>query len=154
MISIAETLPQPEPGQKRLFLKAGCPFCTKVVVFLAAAGLQSKVKPIYDCPPVREYVSQLNEGKCTFPAIEIEEGKVIMLESSDIIDFFMKEYNVDPKRLWASRYFDEGMLVTFRVLFGYLIKQEGGYENASKWFAENANLVPHPCPPEGAAEVL
>ena len=107
MISLVEDLPKPEPGQRRLFLKAGCPFCTKVVVFLAAAGIQDKVKPIYDCPPVREYVSQLNQGKCSFPAVELEEGKVIMLESADIIDFFMKEYKVDPERLWASRYFDE-----------------------------------------------
>merc|ERR1719502_1902673 len=53
----AASLPKPKPGQRRLFLKLGCPFCTKLVMFIADAGLQSKVKPIYDCPPVREYVA-------------------------------------------------------------------------------------------------
>ena len=154
MSPTANQFPVPTSDQRRLFLKAGCPFCTKLVVFLAAAGLQNKVKPIYDCPPVRDYVAALNDGTCSFPALELEEDKVVMLESADIIAFFTKEYNVDDNQLWASRYFDEGMLVTFRVLFGYLIQQEGGYPNAKEWFAQNAKLVSHPCPPEGAAEVL
>jgi glutaredoxin len=154
MIEIVSELPEPSEGQRRLFLKAGCPFCTKLVVFLAAAGIQDKVKPIYDCPPVREYVAAVNSGKCSFPAMEIEEGKVVMLETSDIIDFLSKEYDVAQEPLWAARYFDEGMFVVFSALFGYLIKHEGGYAKAKKWFAENAQMVPHPCPPEGAAEVL
>ena len=57
MASLAEivaSLPKVDEGQRRLFLKTGCPFCTKVVVFLASAGLCDKVKPIYDCPPVRK----------------------------------------------------------------------------------------------------
>ena len=154
MSSIAQTLPKPAQGQRRLFLKAGCPFCTKLVVFLSAAGIQDKVKPILDCPPVRTYIADVNDGKCSFPALELEEGTTVMLESGDIMDFLSEEYNVDSKQLWAFRYFDEGLLVTFRALFGYLVQQEGGYPNAAKWFEENAALVPHPCPPEGAAEIL
>ena len=64
-------LPQPGPGQRRLFLKSGCPFCTKLVVFLAAAGIHHRVKPILDCPPVRDYVKATNDGRCTFPALEL-----------------------------------------------------------------------------------
>ena len=77
-----------------------------------------------------------------------------MLDSGSIMSFLTEEYGVDSERLWAYRYFDEGLLVTFGALFGYLVKQEGGYPKAAQWFAENAELVPHPCPPEGAAEVL
>ena len=117
-------------------------------------GIQDKIKPIFDCPPVRTYVQAVNDGKCSFPALEIEDGKSVMLESADIIAFLTEKYQVESERLWASRYFDEGLLVTFRALFGYLVQQEGGYPNAAQWFAENAELVPHPCPPEGAAEVL
>ena len=153
-MSDSSKFPVPEAGQYRLFLKAGCPFCTKVVVFLGAAGLQDKVKPIYDCPPVREYVAACNDDKCSFPALEIVEGENVMLESGDIMDFFINKYEIDQKKLWAFRYFDEGMLATFSALFGYLVQQEGGYPKAQEWFAENATLVPHACPPESAAEVL
>ena len=154
MSDLTKNLPKTNADQHRLFLKAGCPFCTKVVVFIAAAGIQDKIKPIFDCPPVRTYVQAVNDGKCSFPALEIEDGTSVMLESADIITFLTEKYQVESERLWASRYFDEGLLVTFRALFGYLVQQEGGYPNAAQWFAENAELVPHPCPPEGAAEVL
>ena len=39
-----KNLPIPKEGQRRLFLKAGCPFCTKLVVFIAAAGIIDKVE--------------------------------------------------------------------------------------------------------------
>ena len=44
-------------------------------MWLASEGLMDKVKPIQDCPPVRQYV-QATVGKVSFPAIELEEGKV------------------------------------------------------------------------------
>ena len=53
-------------------------FLTKLV-FLAA-GLLDKFKPIYDCSPVREYVASVNEGKTSFPALEMEEDKFMMLK--------------------------------------------------------------------------
>ena len=154
MTNYTEHFPNPAAGQRRLFLKAGCPFCTKLVVFLAAAGLLDKVKPIYDCPPVREYISAVNNGKCSFPAIELEENKVVMLETADIIALLSEENAVDSSSLWAFRYFEEGLLVSYSALFGYLIKSEGGYPQAKQWFDDNADMISHPCPPEGAAEVL
>ena len=99
MSNYTTNLPPPEDGQRRLFLKAGCPFCTKLVVFITAAGLQDKFKPIYDCPPVREYVAAVNDGKCTFPCMELEPEKVVMLETSDIIAKLTEENNVDVETL-------------------------------------------------------
>ena len=149
----AASLPKPEEGQRRLFLKLGCPFCTKLVVFIADAGLQSKVKPIYDCLPVREYVAKVNGGKCSFPALELEEGKVVMLETDDIITLLKAENAVNDEKLWASNYFNDGMAITYRALFQYLVKNEGGYPKAQAWFAQHAKLKQIPCPDEGAAEV-
>ena len=97
-----ENLPKPNTDQRRLFLKAGCPFCTQLAVFIASAGIQSKVKPIFDCPPVRKYVSNVNGGKCTFPALEIEEGSVVMLETQDIIRFLCEDHNINQEELWVS----------------------------------------------------
>lgn len=151
---ITEKLPQPNLGQRRLFLKSGCPFCTKLVVFISAAGLLDKFKPIYDCPPVREYVGFVNDGKISFPALETEEDKVVMLETMDIIDLLVKENNIQEETLWAYHYFETGLLPAYSALFGYLIKNEGGYPQAKKWFTEHSEVIQQLCPPEGAAEVL
>ena len=154
MTKFTDSLPKPLEGQRRLFLKAGCPFCTKLVVFITAAGLQDKFKPIYDCPPVREYVAAVNDGKCTFPAMELEPEKVVMLETADIIAKLAEENNVDMNTLWAYNYFEGGMLRSYSALFGYLVENEGGYPQAREWFAARADVLKTPCPPEGAAEVL
>ena len=151
---ITEKLPKPNVGQRRLFLKAGCPFCTKLVVFISAAGLLEKFKPIYDCPPVREYVSSVNEGKISFPALEMEEDKVVMLETTDIINLLIKENNIKEEELWSYHYFEGGLLKSYSALFGYLVKNEGGYPQARKWFAEHSDIIQQLCPPEGAVEVL
>ena len=78
---LTKDLPKPDKGQRRLFLKLGCPFCTKLTVFISAASLENKFKPIFDCPPVRKYINTVNNNKCTFPCIEIEDGKKVMLET-------------------------------------------------------------------------
>ena len=52
-------------------------------MWLASEGLIDKVKPIQDCPPVRQYV-QATVGKVSFPAIELEEGKVNELSDGTI----------------------------------------------------------------------
>ena len=154
MTNFTDTLPQPLDGQRRLFLKAGCPFCTKLVVFITAAGLQNKFKPIYDCPPVRDYVSAVNDGRCSFPALEMEPNKVVMLESSDIIAMLVEENNINTDALWAYNYFEGGLLRSYGALFGYLVQNEGGYDEARQWFEERSDVLQTPCPPEGAAEVL
>ena len=77
-----------------------------------------------------------------------------MLETADIIALLSEENAVDDSSLWAFRYFEEGLLVSYSALFGYLIKSKGGYPQAKQWFDDNADLIAHPCPPEGAAEVL
>ena len=100
------------------------------------------------------YIAAVNGGRCTFPAIELEPDVSVMLETDDIIAMLMQEHNIDASTLWASRYFEQGMLITFRALFRYLIEREGGYENAKAWFEENAQMVRNPCPPEGAAKIV
>ena len=155
MASKASELPAPDkPGQRRLFLKGGCPFCTRLVVFIADAGLKDKVKPIYDCPAVREYIKEVNDGRCSFPAMEISPGTTVMLETQAIIDLLKQENGVAEDALWASHYFEEGLFLSYRAMFGYLLKNEGGYPGAMAWFQKHSGVLKHPCPPEGAAEVL
>ena len=154
MSKFTNNLPDPSEGQRRLFLKAGCPFCTKLAVFISAAGLQDKFKPIYDCPPVREYVSSVNNGRCTFPAMELEADKSVMLETSDIIQLLIEENNIDADSLWAYNYFAGGLLRSYSALVGYLVENEGGYPAAREWFSNHSDVIKTHCPPEGAAEIV
>ena len=78
----------------------------------------NKVKPIYDCPPVRKYVASVNDGKCSFPALELESNKTVMLETADIISLLSEKNAVDNSTLWAFRYLEEGLLVSYSALFG------------------------------------
>ena len=154
MSNVTQNLPEPTEGQRRLFLKAGCPFCTKLAVFISAAGLQNKFKPIYDCPPVRNYVASVNNGKCSFPAMELEPEKSVLLETADIIEQLIEEHNIDADSLWAYNYFTNGLLRSYSALFGYLVKNEGGYPSAREWFSEHSDIIKTHCPPEGAAEIV
>ena len=154
MTSFTQSLPKTTEGQRRLFLKAGCPFCTKLAVFVSAAGLQDKFKPIYDCPPVREYIASVNNGRCTFPAMEIDPDKSVMLETADIIQQLIKENNIDADSLWAYNYFAGGLLRSYSAMFRYLVENEGGYPGAQAWFEEHADIIKTHCPPEGAAEIV
>lgn len=143
-------IPEPDDStQLRLFLRAGCPFCTKLVVFLGEAGLSRKVKPILDCPPVREYV-QVCCGKVSFPALELAHDQ-IMLETEDIIQKLGNENGINPEELWGFTYFQNGMLPSYKALFGLTVKTLGGYAQTQQWFKDNAGTTSIPCPPEGAA---
>ena len=154
MSNVTQNLPEPTVGQRRLFLKAGCPFCTKLVAFISAAGLQDKFKPIYDCPPVRNYVASVNNGKCSFPAMELEPEKSVLLETADIIELLIEENNINAESLWAYNYFTDGLLRSYSALFRYLVKSEGGYSGAKEWFSENSDIIKTQCPPEGAVEIV
>ena len=86
--------------------------------------------------------------------MELEPENVVMLETSDIIAKLAEENGVDVESLWAYNYFTGGMLRSYSALFGYLVQNEGGYPGARQWFADRADMIQTPCPPEGAAEVL
>uniref|UniRef100_A0A7S2SDJ4 Glutaredoxin domain-containing protein n=1 Tax=Rhizochromulina marina TaxID=1034831 RepID=A0A7S2SDJ4_9STRA len=137
-----EGIPAANEGSLRLFMKMGCPFCTKLAFFLAEAGLLSKVTMIYDHPVVREYVKATNEGKCTFPSLEVEPG-VVMRETDDIINKFATENGVDVDSLLGLKYFSTGMLKSFMHLFkDKVASTEGGYPAVTTWIADTVGVRP------------
>eukprot|EP00668_Euglena_longa_P017046 GGOE01021377.1.p2 GENE.GGOE01021377.1~~GGOE01021377.1.p2 ORF type:complete len:140 (-),score=51.67 GGOE01021377.1:532-924(-) len=108
---------------RKLFLKLGCPFCAKLTTFLAEAGLSSKVTIELDTEENRNYITQ-KVGKCTFPALEVEPGKII-LESGDIIDLFAKEAGVDPASLPLHQYYMNGLFKDVRAMMMHIKEKEG-----------------------------
>ena len=86
----------------RLYMKRGCPWCTKLAVWLADAKLMDKVVFHWDTAENRAYVQE-KCGKTAFPALEYEPGKV-MLESGDIINRFAEEHSIDTASLPVHQY--------------------------------------------------
>ena len=127
----------------RLFMKPGCPFCTKLAVFLADSQTSKLVTFAPDDEHNRAYV-QKSCGKTSFPALELEvstrmawppmlrphthrthtpiapaqEGKV-MLETDDIIAHLAAKENIDMSTLQNYNFFKDGMMVAFQKLFRY-----------------------------------
>eukprot|EP00667_Euglena_gracilis_P027206 EG_transcript_33472 len=108
---------------RRLFLKLGCPYCSKLTTYLAEAGLSSKVTVELDTEENRQYIAE-KAGKCTFPALEVEPGQV-MLESGDIIALFAKESGVDPASLPLHQYYLNGLFKDIRALMLHIKEKEG-----------------------------
>ena len=86
--------------------------------------------------------------------MELEPEKSVLLESADIIEQLIEENNIDADSLWAYNYFANGLLRGYSALFGYLVKNEGGYPGAREWFSEHSDIIKTNCPPEGAAEIV
>eukprot|EP00667_Euglena_gracilis_P027680 EG_transcript_34475 len=108
---------------RRIFLKLGCPFCHKVTTYLAEAGLSNKVTVEFDTEENRKYIEE-KAGKCTFPALEVEPGQV-MLESGDIIALYAKESGVDPATLPLHQYYLNGLFKDIRALKLHVNEKEG-----------------------------
>jgi hypothetical protein len=64
----------PELKTKKWNEKKGCPFCSKLAVFLGEANLMDKVTFEPDDAKNRAYITQ-KCGKATFPAMEYEPGE-------------------------------------------------------------------------------
>ena len=64
-----------------------------------------------------------------------------MLETQAIIDLLKQENGIAEDALWASHYFDEGLFLSYKAMFGYLLKNEGGYPGAMAWFQTHSGVL-------------
>jgi glutaredoxin 2 len=80
-----------------LYLKPGCPFCCKTVVFLAERGWLDQVEFRGDSEEERKMI-QDKLGKVSFPCLEREDG-TLMLESEDVGIYIAKLNGVDVTEL-------------------------------------------------------
>eukprot|EP00353_Schmidingerella_taraikaensis_P002814 CAMPEP_0185582606 /NCGR_PEP_ID=MMETSP0434-20130131/21002_1 /TAXON_ID=626734 ORGANISM="Favella taraikaensis, Strain Fe Narragansett Bay" /NCGR_SAMPLE_ID=MMETSP0434 /ASSEMBLY_ACC=CAM_ASM_000379 /LENGTH=126 /DNA_ID=CAMNT_0028201465 /DNA_START=28 /DNA_END=408 /DNA_ORIENTATION=- len=108
-----------------IYMKRGCPFCTKVAVFLAEA--QIKLTWEYDTEENRKLVTE-KCGKASFPTYQFAEGE-FMQESDDIMAKLAEEKGIDMASLQVYNYFTGpvSMFTTFRKLFKLGMAAEGGY---------------------------
>jgi hypothetical protein len=97
-----------------LFVKADCPHCFKLRLFLLESGLIDRFELRSFAPgdanegPIRAELAQ-NMAKVTFPTVQVAPGRY-QNESDDIIAFYANEAGIDPASLPLFVRFVEGIL--------------------------------------------
>ena len=95
------------PGFKpKAYLKEGCPYPFKYLLFMAEAALIDRIE-IVRCDPdsadfdkTKDKLTQATGREATFPTVEIEPGRYLS-DSDRLIDHFAAVYKVDPGTLPA-----------------------------------------------------
>lgn len=124
-------IPKPDSPAKetksvpRLFIIDGCPFCLKVLTFLADANLFDKVAVTNDTRALREYLAEKLGKPASFPALEMPDR--IIPESDEIIEYLAQQNNVDVTRLIAFNAYLRGVFPRYKMMLGYIVKAEGGF---------------------------
>mmetsp|Transcript_27988 Transcript_27988/g.47046 ORF Transcript_27988/g.47046 Transcript_27988/m.47046 type:complete len:155 (-) Transcript_27988:171-635(-) len=113
-----------------LYMKKGCPYCTKLAVFLADAKLQDIYEWQYDTEENRAKITK-KLGKCSFPCVQYAKDE-FMLETNDIISSLVVAFNVDTTKLPAYLMYcsdDNGIsfFTKFTKMFGMGMTGLGGY---------------------------
>jgi glutaredoxin len=119
-----------EAFTRTLYMKRGCPFCSKLAIFMAEAGI-TDVLWEYDTDENKAKITE-KLGKVTFPTLEIAPGE-FMLESGDIINKFATEKQLDPSTMLIFKFVtgegtdDPALLKTYFKLMKYGVGKEGGF---------------------------
>lgn len=79
-----------------LYVKTGCPYCARVLVFAEENGIQFTFRNRSEPGVIDELVAR--GGKCQFPYLVDEERGVEMYESLDIIDYLAKHLHTEEKK--------------------------------------------------------
>lgn len=98
------------PFKPKAYLREGCPFSFKLLLFLAESGLTSQVEIIRCNPGTAEFAtikSRLEAGlhkSVTFPTAEIEPGRYLS-DSDALIEHFAAQRQVDLRGLPALSFY-------------------------------------------------
>jgi hypothetical protein len=96
----------------KAYLKDGCPFSFKFLLFMVEAGLADKIEVIRcssDSPDFEAVKAQLAEGlgkPVSFPTVEIEPGRY-QSDSDALIDYFASKYGAKTQTLPALAFYKE-----------------------------------------------
>lgn len=88
----------------KAYIKEGCPFSFKLLLFLAESGMTGQVDIIRcdpESPQFEEIKSRLQAGlhkPATFPTVEIEPGRFLS-DSDDLIEHYASLYHIEVNKL-------------------------------------------------------
>ena len=105
------------------YLKSDCPFCFKLVMFLAEARLMDKVDLIRiegsddgEMNRYRELLQQKTGEKASFPTVEIAEGE-FSSDSEGLIELFASRYQIAIDELPGLAYYKESLFPAYIARF-------------------------------------
>lgn len=98
----------------RAYLKVGCPFSFKFLLFVSEARLLDRFE-IIKCDPEAENYERIREqlakglgGKATFPTVEIAPGRY-KSDSDALIEHFAREHGIPERELPALAFYRESI---------------------------------------------
>ncbi len=103
------------PFKPKVYVKDGCPFSFKLLLFLAESGMTQQVEIIRCNPETPDFdslKSKLDAGlgkPATFPTAEIEPNRY-QSESDALVQHFASQRKVDVSRLPVLSFYLETML--------------------------------------------
>jgi len=105
----------------KAYLKEGCPYSFKYLLFMTEAGLLDHVDVIR-CDPesaefdaVKRKLGNATGGDATFPTVEIAPGRYLS-DSDKLIEHYARAFNVDPSTLPALSFYKETLFPQLAAL--------------------------------------
>ncbi|WP_317932972.1 glutathione S-transferase N-terminal domain-containing protein [Halioxenophilus sp. WMMB6] len=103
----------------KAYLKCGCPFSFKLVMFLAEAQLLDKVELIRvdanspeELDEYRDFLQAQTGRPASFPTVEIAPGDY-MGDSDALIEWFASQYQVDETALPGLAYYKANLFPAY-----------------------------------------
>lgn len=109
------------PFKPKAYIKEGCPFSFKFLLFVAEAGIGDQLKVIRcnpQAPGFEAIKSKLQAGlhqSATFPTVEIEPNRY-MSDSDALIEYFASKRNIEAGKLPALSFYIQTILPQLRRL--------------------------------------
>jgi hypothetical protein len=101
-----------ETFKPKAYLKEGCPYSFKYLLFMTEAGLLDQLDVIR-CDPegaefdaVKQKLSKATGREATFPTVEIAPQRYLS-DSDKLIAHYARASNVDPAKLPALSFYNE-----------------------------------------------
>ena len=111
----------PDSFKAKAYLKDGCPFSFKFLLFATEAGIGDQLELIRCDPDAPDFAavkarldSALDEP-ATFPTVEIEPGRYLS-DSDALIEYYATRNGVAPDRLPALSFYIDTVLPQLRRL--------------------------------------
>jgi len=112
----------------KAYLKDGCPFSFKYLLFMAEAKLLDRIE-IVRCNPqsagfeaIKAKLTAATHRPATFPTVEVEPGRY-QSDSDQLIEYYARTNNVVSKNLTALSFYKESIFPELEELHA---KQERG----------------------------
>jgi len=105
----------------KAYLKEGCPYSFRYLLFMAEAGLIDDIDVLRCDPDSADFdktklqLAQATGREATFPTVEIEPGRYLS-DSDRLIEHFAAVYKIGPGTLPALSFYNETVFPQLEAL--------------------------------------